>query len=95
MSDAEKLADLATKPYKAQAIWFLNSFWPTVNEHAEKIWTYEHHCEELDDKKSAGCALDELQVRDYVCVLNSLNNLYTGSSLLGEVSRDNDRSQHA
>lgn len=64
MSDVEKLAELSTKPYKAQAIWFLNSFWPSLNEHAEKIWAYEHYCEELDDKKAEGCSLDELQVKN-------------------------------
>ncbi len=62
MSDAEKLAELALRPYKAQAIWFLNSFWPALQQHAEQIWDYKHYCEELDVKKQEGCSLDELQV---------------------------------
>jgi len=39
-TEVEKLADLATKTYKAQAIWFLNAFWPQHGGEAEKIWSY-------------------------------------------------------
>lgn len=37
-SDAEKLAQLATKTYKEQCIWFLNANWAQCGGEAEKIW---------------------------------------------------------
>jgi len=40
-TEAEKLADLSTKNYKAQAIWFLNAFWNEHGSEAEKIWSYK------------------------------------------------------
>ena len=45
-TEAEKLADLSSKNYKAQAIWFLNAFWNEHGSEAEKIWSYKvtnHH----------------------------------------------------
>ena len=66
-TDSEKLADLSTKEYKAQAIWFLNAFWPEHGGEAEKIWGYKHTFDELDhDKKANGCALDELQAHRFL-----------------------------
>jgi hypothetical protein len=66
-TDAEKLADLSSKNYKAQAIWFLNAFWPEHGQHAEKIWKYKHTFDELDlERKADGCALDELQVHRFL-----------------------------
>lgn len=66
-NDSEKLADLSTKNYKAQAIWFLNAFWPQFGGEAEKIWNFKHTFDELDhDRKGDGCALDELQAHRFL-----------------------------
>jgi len=67
-NDSEKLAELALKTYKEQAIWFLNAFWADFgSREAEKIWAYKHKCDELDlDKKAAGCALDELNAHRFL-----------------------------
>jgi len=67
-TDSEKLAELATKTYKEQATWFLNSFWEAfASEIAEKVWGYVHTFIELDtDKKAEGCALDELQAHRFL-----------------------------
>lgn len=42
-NDADKLAELASKTYKEQCIWFLNAFWTDFgSREAEKIWAYKH-----------------------------------------------------
>jgi len=65
-TEAEKLADLGNKTYKEQAIWFLNAFWGQFGSQAEKIWEYVHTFQDLDDKKSEGSALDELQAHRFL-----------------------------
>jgi len=66
-NEAEKLAELSTKTYKEQCIWFLNAFWPECGQHAEKLWAYKHAFDELDhDRKADGCALDELQAHRFL-----------------------------
>ena len=50
-TDQEKLADLASRPYKEQAQWFMNAFWNQVfegNDEPEKVWAYKHKHDELD-----------------------------------------------
>jgi len=67
-NNIDKLADLCSKPYKEQAVWFLNAFWlKFAAQEAEKIWAYTHKCNDLDlDKKAAGCALDELNAHRFL-----------------------------
>jgi len=67
MGDVEKLAQIATKTYKEQCIWFLNAFWPQFGDQAEKIWVYKHTFDDLDhDKHAEGSALDELQAHRFL-----------------------------
>jgi len=66
-NDAEKLADLSSKVYKEQAVWFLNAFWESVQGDAEKIWNYKHKFDELDqEKKANGNSLDELNAHRFL-----------------------------
>jgi hypothetical protein len=62
------LADLSTKNYKEQAIWFLNAFWDDfAKDQAEKIWSYKHQMDQLDlEKKAEGNAVDELQAHRFL-----------------------------
>jgi len=66
-NDADKLADLSSKTYKEQCVWFLNAFWEQYSSVAEKIWVYKHKCDDLDlEKKANGCALDELNAHRFL-----------------------------
>jgi len=66
-NDAEKLADLSDKTYRAQCIWFLNAFWRQHGGEAEKIWSFRHTFEELDhERRGDGCALDELNAHRFL-----------------------------
>lgn len=62
-SDAQKLSTLGGKPYKEQAIWFLNAYWKTfAQQEGEKVWAYVHKHAELDPKGASGNELDEVQI---------------------------------
>jgi len=67
-NDAEKLKDLAAKPYKAQCVWFLNAFWDEVGQaNSEKIWSYVEKIAKLDlQKGAAGSEVDELQMHRFL-----------------------------
>ena len=60
-ADREKLHHICNLSYKAQAVWFLNSFWNTHQGEAEKFWAYVEKANAIDIEKHAdGNALDEL-----------------------------------
>lgn len=66
-TDADKLRELATFPYKNQAIWFLNGFWHKFEDQAELIWKYVLKFAELDLQNGAnGCELDELNAHRFL-----------------------------
>ncbi|ELR19334.1 TolAlike protein [Acanthamoeba castellanii str. Neff] len=66
-NDKEKLESLCKKTYKEQAVWFLNAFWGTTKDDAEKFWKFVAKCIELDtDKKAAGSDLDEFQAHRFL-----------------------------
>jgi hypothetical protein len=66
-NDFEKLASLAQRTYKEQAIWFLNSFWETLPKEAETLWKYAHKCGDLDlQNHHAGFELDELNAHRFL-----------------------------
>jgi len=60
-TDDEKIKDLISRPYKDQAIWFLNAFWNSCGEkEVERIWKYVETVSKLDlQKGKEGNALDE------------------------------------
>jgi len=72
-TDEQKLDDLSTYTYKNQAIWFLNAFWNSFAEkEAETIWTYVHHCNELDlQDHEAGNHLDEMMAHRFLELIHS------------------------
>ena len=60
-ADRSKLHEICDKSYKAQAIWFLNSFWDIHGGEAEKFWAYVTMANKIDlEKHEEGCGLDEL-----------------------------------
>jgi len=66
-TDVEKLVDLSSKPYKEQAVWFLNAFWEDfAKNHSDQVWAYKHTFDELDGRKEQGCALDEMQTHRFL-----------------------------
>jgi len=67
-NDMEKLKELATRTFKAQAIWFLNSFWDGVGQkESEKVWEYVGKIAKLDLQKGAGGnEVDELQMHRFL-----------------------------
>jgi len=67
-NDSEKLADLTSKNYKGQAVWFLNAFWNDfADKEADKIWDYKHKHDKLDLQKGAsGNELDELNAHRFL-----------------------------
>src|SRR3989338_1148131 len=60
-ADREQLHRICDMSYKAQAIWFLNSFWDKHGGEAEKFWAYVTMANKIDlEKHEEGCGLDEL-----------------------------------
>jgi len=61
-TDLEKLSSLSAKPYKEQAVWFLNAFWNDFSsKEGENIWSWVHKHQDIDPKKKEGNELDEFQ----------------------------------
>jgi len=66
-TDNDKLASLVLKTYKDQSTWFLNAFWNTHAEEAERIWGYVKKCNELDlEKHDQGNGLDEVRAHKFL-----------------------------
>lgn len=67
-TDLEKLAALAKRTYKEQAVWFLNAFWDKFGkDEAEKLWQYVYKAEGLDkENRNFGNALDEFTLHRFV-----------------------------
>jgi len=67
-TDLDKLHALEERPYKDQAIWFLNAFWdPFASAEGEKIWSYVHSCADLDlQRHGDGNALDEVNAHRFL-----------------------------
>jgi len=61
MSDQKsQFLELTRKPYRDQAIWFLNGFWKEGLENdAENVWSNTQKFIELDSRKKEGNELDE------------------------------------
>jgi len=61
-TDDEKLKDLSSKNYKAQSVWFLNSFWNSLGKtEAENVWTYRQRMVTIDKEKGVeGASVDEM-----------------------------------
>jgi len=69
-TDSEKLLSLCETTYKEQAIWFLNAFWDSFSDEAERVWTYVHKCAEIDlQRHGDGNALDEAFAHRFLEVL--------------------------
>eukprot|EP00472_Partenskyella_glossopodia_P011959 CAMPEP_0197514768 /NCGR_PEP_ID=MMETSP1318-20131121/109_1 /TAXON_ID=552666 /ORGANISM="Partenskyella glossopodia, Strain RCC365" /LENGTH=358 /DNA_ID=CAMNT_0043062957 /DNA_START=437 /DNA_END=1513 /DNA_ORIENTATION=- len=67
----EKLKAISKKPYKEQAIWYLNAFWTKAfdksNANCEKVWAYLNKFIELDiKKKKKGCELNEFDAHRFL-----------------------------
>lgn len=60
MPGNDQFTELSTRPYKDQACWFLNGFWPTHGrENAEVVWDTVKLFAELDPKGVEGNELNE------------------------------------
>jgi DNA repair exonuclease SbcCD ATPase subunit len=71
-TDNDKLADLTSKNYKAQAVWFLNAFWHDfASKEAENIFLYKNKFEQLDPNKAEGTQLDEMNAHRFLEQINS------------------------
>jgi len=63
-TDMDKLKVLNAKPYRDQAVYFLNAQWTYFSEHpeeCEKVWNAVHVCCQLDSRGEEGNELDELK----------------------------------
>jgi hypothetical protein len=66
-NDHERLQALINKNYKEQATWFLNAFWNSQSQEAEKLWAYVKKCNELDlEKHDQGSGLDEVRAHKFL-----------------------------
>ena len=66
-TDLDKLHELCNKPFKDQAVWFLNAFWSDFGEkEAETIWSQVDLCVSLDDQKAQGNDLDEMKAHRFL-----------------------------
>jgi len=67
-NDQEKLRELSAKPFKDQAMWFLNAFWKSFGQkEAENIWKYTQKMNELAKDNSS---LDEFQAHRFLEIFN-------------------------
>jgi len=61
------LASIITKTYKDQSTWFLNAFWDSHSNEAERIWSYVKKCNEIDlEKHEQGNGLDEVRAHKFL-----------------------------
>jgi len=67
-NDFEKLKSLCAKPYKEQAVWFLNAFWDTFAEkESEKLWKFVEKITKLDLQNGVeGCEVDEMKAHQFL-----------------------------
>jgi len=83
MANQQKWQAVATSPYADQAKAFLNAFWDSVGNDAEKVWVWVHKFIELDiDKKAEGFDLDEFNAHRF---LESLNETKTVRQMRSEI----------
>jgi hypothetical protein len=68
---------VAKRPFKSQAIFFLNLYWEECFSDAEKIWEYYQGFKDLDPKDKA-CDLDEFYAHKF---LESLGQTMTALEL--------------
>jgi len=66
--DFEKLKDLASRPYKAQVIWFLNAYWDDfASKDAELMWGYVQKLAKEDlQKGQEGNEIDEFIMHKFL-----------------------------
>lgn len=65
--DEQKFNELCAKPYKDQAVWFLNAYWKKFGQkEATNVFDYYNKCVEFDEKKAAGNQLDELNAHRFL-----------------------------
>merc|ERR1712137_1252863 len=95
MSNLDKLHELCAKPYKQQAIWYLNCFWEQgADKEAELFWQYVLKNEELDlDNHDQGCGLDELKAHmflerfDETLTVREMRDKLRSTGAIGESER--------
>jgi len=83
-NDVEKLENLCLKPYKEQAVWFLNAFWDTYAEkESETLWKFVLKYQDLDlEKRAEGYGLDEMNAHRF---LESFKETLTVQELRGKL----------
>jgi hypothetical protein len=67
MSDLDRFKEVIAKPYRDQAVFFLNAFWNENKGDAEQLWKYVGKMVELDqDRKAEGSDLDEFSAHRFL-----------------------------
>merc|ERR1712137_790734 len=95
MSNLDKLHELCAKPYKQQAIWYLNCFWEQgADKEAELFWQYVLRNEELDlENHKEGSGLDELKAHmflerfDETLTVREMRDKLRSTGAIGESER--------
>merc|ERR1712063_86486 len=95
MSNLDKLHELCAKPYKQQAIWYLNCFWEQgADKEAELFWQYVLKNEELDlENHKEGSGLDELKAHmflerfDETLTVREMRDKLRSTGAIGESER--------
>ena len=68
--DLVLLKALSAKPYKEQAVWFMNGYWNEFfqadKKARESLWNWTHLFIELDPKKKKGCELNEFDAHRFL-----------------------------
>jgi chromosome segregation ATPase len=79
----EKFSAITSKPYNAQAKWYLNGFWTLGAEaEAENVWKFANKFMEIDKRKKEGNDLDEFEAHKF---LESLGETLTVVKLREEL----------
>jgi len=94
-NDHDKLADLATRTYKEQAVWFLNSFWEELGaKEAEHLWNNVQEMTKLDSVKGKeGNSVNEMEAHRFLeklhetMTVQSMRDKLRGTGALGPNER--------
>jgi hypothetical protein len=61
-----RFSEIGTKPYKQQAVFFLNGYWHEHSKDAEKVWALYNQIIQVDPKGDKGSDLDEVQAHVFL-----------------------------
>jgi hypothetical protein len=92
MSDLDRFKAVLALPYRDQATFFLNAFWPENKGDAEHCWQFVNKMVELDSvKKAEGNELDEFNAHRFLDFFGDTATVAQHRELLRELGLNRNR----